>query len=84
MTRPLLMHERLSQHLLNDLRAAQSADLASLKRWEISNLLFDLRLSRRMQFGCGDVAPREEWTAAEARLEAEMATRPPPKPRKPK
>jgi hypothetical protein len=78
------MHQRLGAEVLRCLRAAQNEDLPSLKRWQLANLLFDLRMNRRLQMGCGDVATREEWNAAELRLEAEIRTRPAPAPRRPK
>ncbi len=73
--------QRLRVSAAVDLITVQAKDLSSMKRWQIANLLFDLRASRRMQSTAGLVASRDEWDAAEARLEAEMAKRPPPKSR---
>lgn len=70
--RPLLMHERLGQALLADLRFAQTADLDGLSWRDLAVIRGGLASSQRLQIASGTVASRDEWAAATQRVQAQM------------
>lgn len=74
-TRPRLPHEELGAELLAVLRRAQSADLAAMRRSDVTLLRADLDLSKRLQMASGQVAPWSEWRGAAERVNAELARR---------
>jgi hypothetical protein len=75
--RPKLMHERLGDVARAELHEAQTVDMAQLKRWQLADMLFNLKHTRRLEAMSGTIATRLEWDEAEVRLQTEINSRPP-------
>lgn len=76
---PIIAHlngvDHLKQRIAAMLRRALTADLSLLKRGDLTLMRADLKAMKSMQAMCGQVAPRLEWSEAQARVDAELGRR---------